>query len=318
MLDAARRPRPPLHPLPHDGRGLRRRRAPTPGGFAATSLSFPPRLHSARALPLNEEQEASYPFFQAPSKRSIRGPCKKKIRERGCGGARQHGHCWHTLEAPRGAAAAGMEVYLASDAFGSDLRAAVRERLEAEDRVCRVIDLGEAAYYDAAAAVARAVAERRLARGVLVCGTGGGVCMVANKHPGVMAVLARDADDAAEARSISGANVLCLGQMRTSPDVAGACVDAFLGTGVGAPCRASGGGAWVGASCSRARGAPFSEELTHARAGRRRVKCRTQRSRDRRLYRAEHRRCERRGGLPTRGGPGDVLRVARGGRRRAL
>eukprot|EP00793_Prasinoderma_coloniale_P002500 PRCOL_00001982-RA len=137
-----------------------------------------------------------------------------------------------------------MEVYLASDAFGSDLRAAVRERLEAQDRVCRVIDLGEAAYYDAAAAVARAVAERRLARGVLVCGTGAGVCMVANKHPGVMAVLARDADDAAEARSISGANVLCLGQMRTSPDVAGACVDAFLGTGVGAPCRASGGGAW--------------------------------------------------------------------------
>lgn len=161
-----------------------------------------------------------------------------------------------------------MEVYLASDAFGSDLRAAVRERLEAQDRVYRVIDLGEAAYYDAAAAVARAVAERRLARGVLVCGTGAGVCMVANKHPGVMAVLARDADDAAEARSISGANVLCLGQMRTSPDVAGACVDAFLGTGVGAPCRASGGGAWSGASCSRARGAPSSEELTHARARR--------------------------------------------------
>jgi len=223
-----------------------------------------------------------------------------------------------TLEAPRGAAAAGMEVYLASDAFGSDLRAAVRERLEAQDRVCRVIDLGEAAYYDAAAAVARAVAERRLARGVLVCGTGAGVCMVANKHPGVMAVLARDADDAAEARSISGANVLCLGQMRTSPDVAGACVDAFLGTGVGAPCRASGGGAWSGACCSRAHGAPSSEELTHARARRRRVKCRLQRSRDRRLHRAEHRRCERRGGLPTRGGPGDLLRVARGGRRRAL
>lgn len=301
---AARRPRPAPPPCAHPRR-IRSR-------IALVSPSAPQRPRASA-----ERGGRTFLLFFRRSDR-FAGHVKKKRRERGCGGARQHGHRWHTLEAPRGAAAAGMEVYLASDAFGSDLRAAVRERLEAEDRVCQVIDLGEAAYYDAAAAVARAVAKRRLARGVLVCGTGAGVCMVANKHPGVMAVLARDADDAAEARSISGANVLCLGQMRTSPDVAGACVDAFLGTGVGAPCRASGGGAWAGASCSRARGAPSSEELTHARAGRRRAKCRTQRSRDRRLHRAEHRRCERRGGLPTRGGPGDVLRVARGGRRRTL
>jgi len=60
-------------------------------------------------------------------------------------------------------------------------------------------------------AVASAVAEGRGDRGILVCGTGIGMCMVANKHPGIRAALCHDLYTARLSREHNDANVLVLG-----------------------------------------------------------------------------------------------------------
>jgi ribose 5-phosphate isomerase B len=88
---------------------------------------------------------------------------------------------------------------------------------------------GEAADYpDGAYLVGRAVAEGRADRGVLVCGSGIGVAMAANKVHGVRAALACDAKAADMTRRHNDANVLCLSGDRTSPADCLPIVDAFL------------------------------------------------------------------------------------------
>jgi len=60
-------------------------------------------------------------------------------------------------------------------------------------------------------AVASAVAEGGADRGILVCGTGIGMCMVANKHPGIRAALCHDLYTARLSREHNDANILVLG-----------------------------------------------------------------------------------------------------------
>ena len=67
-------------------------------------------------------------------------------------------------------------------------------------------------------------------RGVVCCWTGTGVCMAANKVPGVRAALCTDSETAKGARRWNDANVLALGLRLTSPVVAREMLDAFLGT----------------------------------------------------------------------------------------
>jgi len=66
-------------------------------------------------------------------------------------------------------------------------------------------------YPDYAAAVAREVSERRAIRGVLLCGTGIGMSIAANKFPGVRAALVHDVTSARLSRRHNDANVLVLG-----------------------------------------------------------------------------------------------------------
>jgi ribose 5-phosphate isomerase B len=65
-------------------------------------------------------------------------------------------------------------------------------------------------YPDFAAKVARAVADRSVDRGVLICGTGMGMCITANKFPGVRACTCHDDLTAEMSRRHNDANVLCL------------------------------------------------------------------------------------------------------------
>jgi ribose 5-phosphate isomerase B len=83
-------------------------------------------------------------------------------------------------------------------------------------------------YPDGAAAVGRDVAHGKAWLGIVVCGSGNGVCITANKVRGIRAALAVDVDHAAMARAHNDANVLCLSGDRTSPTDAPALVDAFL------------------------------------------------------------------------------------------
>jgi glycine hydroxymethyltransferase len=85
-------------------------------------------------------------------------------------------------------------------------------------------------YPDSAQAVADLVALQRSQFGVLVCATGIGMSMAANKVPGVRAALAPDTHLAALAREHNNANVLCLGAKTTPPDLAKKILDVFLTT----------------------------------------------------------------------------------------
>jgi ribose 5-phosphate isomerase B len=85
-------------------------------------------------------------------------------------------------------------------------------------------------YPDFAAAVAARVASGRCDRGILVCGTGIGMAIAANKVRGIRAASATDPESARLCRAHNDANVLTLGERLTPPDLAIRLVQIFLGT----------------------------------------------------------------------------------------
>lgn len=84
-------------------------------------------------------------------------------------------------------------------------------------------------YPDFAGRVARAVVDGSAERGILVCGTGIGMCISANKVAGVRAAVVSDTFSARMASEHNDARVLCLGQRVLGTSLADACVDAWLG-----------------------------------------------------------------------------------------
>ncbi|HEY8209090.1 MAG TPA: ribose 5-phosphate isomerase B, partial [Myxococcaceae bacterium] len=83
-------------------------------------------------------------------------------------------------------------------------------------------------YPDFASQVARAVQKGECSLGVLICGTGVGMSIVANKYRGVRAALCHTEFEARAARGHNDANVLCLGQRVLGPGVAASVMEAFL------------------------------------------------------------------------------------------
>jgi ribose 5-phosphate isomerase B len=83
-------------------------------------------------------------------------------------------------------------------------------------------------YPDFAHPVASAVEKGENSLGILVCGSGNGVCMTANKHAGIRAALCWNEELATLARTHNNANVLCLPARFVSVETALAIVDAFL------------------------------------------------------------------------------------------
>jgi ribose 5-phosphate isomerase B len=125
------------------------------------------------------------------------------------------------------------KIYAGSDHAGFSLRHRLVEHLRAAGHT--VEDLGtttEAScdYPDYAAAVGRAVSGEPGAVGLLVCGTGMGVCIAANKIHGVRAVDAWNVDAAKISRAHNDANVLCLGERLVAESDAVAIMTAWLGT----------------------------------------------------------------------------------------
>lgn len=98
-----------------------------------------------------------------------------------------------------------------------------------------VLDLGtdgpaSVDYPDFADALASALAEGRAARGILICGTGIGISIAANRHRHVRAALCHDVTTARLCREHNDANVLVLGARTVGIEVAKDCLAAFLGT----------------------------------------------------------------------------------------
>ena len=114
----------------------------------------------------------------------------------------------------------------AADPFGEALKDSLVAHLRQKGYT--VDDSGTSAYYDAAAAVAKRVQADGSVRGLLFCGTGMGVGMIANKFSGVRAATCENVPAARCSRAINDANVLCLGGKVTSPADANDIADAWL------------------------------------------------------------------------------------------
>jgi ribose 5-phosphate isomerase B len=96
-----------------------------------------------------------------------------------------------------------------------------------------ILDLGTHStapvdYPDIAEAVATAVRNGQVDRGILFCGSGAGVSVAASKFPGVRAAVCHDAYTARQAVEHDDLNVLCLGSRVIGPALARTLVDAFL------------------------------------------------------------------------------------------
>jgi len=117
-----------------------------------------------------------------------------------------------------------------------NLKAAVREQLEA--RGIEYTDFGTRTaepvdYPDVAGVVAREVASGAYDRGILMCGSGLGMAIAANKVPGIRATPVGDEQAARLSREHNDANVLTMGERSTPVDLAVRIVDVFLSTAFG-------------------------------------------------------------------------------------
>lgn len=126
-----------------------------------------------------------------------------------------------------------MRIHLGADHAGYQMKEHVKAVLSAMGH--DVVDLGtngedSVDYPDYAEAVARAVASGAADAGVLVCGTGLGMAIAANRVRGVRAIQASDPEMARMARAHNDANVLTLPGRYIGPEQAAAVLDAFLTT----------------------------------------------------------------------------------------
>jgi ribose 5-phosphate isomerase B len=128
-------------------------------------------------------------------------------------------------------------VALASDHAGIDMRVAIRDRLHGVDnRPHHAIDYGpmpvegRVDYPDYAAKVVQSVLSGESDRGILICGSGIGMSMAANRHRGIRCALVHDVTAARLSRLHNNANILALGARLIGPDLAWDIVQEWLRT----------------------------------------------------------------------------------------
>jgi ribose 5-phosphate isomerase B len=126
-----------------------------------------------------------------------------------------------------------VKIIIASDHAGLELRRELVSALQ-ELRV-EVNDVGPTTnasvdYPDFARTVCKAVAAGEYQYGVLVCGTGIGMSITANKYRGIRAALCTSEFEARMTRAHNDANVLCLGQRVVGAGLARSIVEAFVAT----------------------------------------------------------------------------------------
>lgn len=127
-----------------------------------------------------------------------------------------------------------MKIALGSDKSGFAVKEAVKAHLTAIGADFE--DLGTVRedavhpYHEVASTIAPRVQRGEFDRAILICGTGAGMSIVANKYKGVHAVACESVYSARMARAINGANVLCMGGWIVGPEMALEMVDAFLKT----------------------------------------------------------------------------------------
>jgi len=124
-------------------------------------------------------------------------------------------------------------IVIASDLSGFPLKKAITEYLQGRDDI-ELIDLGiesekkPAPYFEQAAKVAEVVSAGKADKGILVCGTGQGMAIVANKHKNVYACVVDGVFSGERAKIVNDANVITLGGWITAPFLGLEIVKAWL------------------------------------------------------------------------------------------
>ncbi len=124
-----------------------------------------------------------------------------------------------------------MKIAIGADHGGYRLKTIIADFLKQTGH--EVNDLGTfsdepADYPDYSRAVSRAVLDRKAERGILICGSGVGACVAANKFPGIRASVCHDSFSARQGVEDDDMNVLCLGARVIGPELAKDLVRTFL------------------------------------------------------------------------------------------
>lgn len=124
-----------------------------------------------------------------------------------------------------------MKIAIAGDSAGEGLAKIFAEHLNGRFDVAEISRTGEGPdpfYANMSERVARAVLAGTYDRAILVCGTGIGVCISANKVPGIRAALTHDTYSAGKAATSNNAQIITVGARVIGPELAKAIVDSFL------------------------------------------------------------------------------------------
>lgn len=124
-----------------------------------------------------------------------------------------------------------MKLAIGCDEAAYELKKAIMEHLD--EKGIEYKDFGAGAgetvlYPDVAAAAAEAVARGEFERGILVCGTGIGMAITANKVPGIRAAVCHDPYSAERARKSNDAQIMCMGERVIGVELAKMLVDIWL------------------------------------------------------------------------------------------
>ncbi len=121
-----------------------------------------------------------------------------------------------------------MKIALGADSAGKPLLDVIEAHLKAKPELA-VSNLSEAGFYaDLSGKVAKAVKMGDYDRAILVCGTGIGVCIAANKVPGIRAALTHDTYSAGKAATSNNAQIITMGARVIGPELAKSIVDTWL------------------------------------------------------------------------------------------
>jgi RpiB/LacA/LacB family sugar-phosphate isomerase len=121
-----------------------------------------------------------------------------------------------------------MRIALGADSAGKPLLDVIEAHLKANPNL-EVTNMSQSGYYaDLSATVAHAVKDGKYDRAILCCGTGIGVCMSANKIPGIRAALTHDTYSAERAAKSNNAQIITLGARVIGPELAKTIVDTWI------------------------------------------------------------------------------------------
>jgi RpiB/LacA/LacB family sugar-phosphate isomerase len=121
-----------------------------------------------------------------------------------------------------------MKIVLGGDSAGKPLVDVLAAHLKTRPEF-EVTDLSQSGYYaDLSAKVGQAIMDGEYERGILCCGTGIGVCISANKVPGIRAALTHDTYSAERAAKSNNAQIITMGARVIGPELAKAIADSWL------------------------------------------------------------------------------------------